>query len=457
MRNAAVAAALAVILSALACGPPAEEAPPAESRATTAPVATAVPKPTAHPQIDGRAFPDHVVALTWDDGPDQHTLDLADYLASRHVSATFFVVGEWAESLSEEPGRGAHEYETGYTYIPILADLVALGHRLGNHTENHVLLTHTKRELVDFELRENQRGIDPFLINELRVFRSPGGAWDDDAGAVLDDDPALAGLVGPIRWDIDRKDWEGSLYCRSERPKDDCEPAGSGRRRVRADVTARRYIDSVDAAGHGIVLFHDRVGEVGSDYALRVAKRVVPALEARGYVFSAPVLAFSPFRPRIQDSLTLDWLASLDTSTITFVDVDGDGRADLCGRGSGGFGCARSFEVATRAGVPETRFEWREAWHASLPLAPPRAAGTALVGDLNGDGRLDECARTGAGLACALRGPHGLLGSSVWAPIAGADSAAWQEGRLVLADVNGDGRADLCSVTAAAALCALAP
>ena len=435
---------------------------PASSAASVSPEgAAAVVR--HRPQLDGRAFPDHVLALTWDDGPDANTLRLADYLASHHISATFFVVDEWAGDLSEEPGRGPHEFETGYAYIPVLGDLVALGHRLGNHTANHVLLAAAKPAVVDFELRENQRNIDPFLTNELRVFRSPGGAWDEGAGAVVDHDPALDGIVGPVRWDIDRKDWEGSLYCRSSRPLVECEPGAPGQKsRVRAGVTASRYLDSIAKAGHGIVLFHDRVGDVGSDYALRVAREVIPALEARGYVFAAPVLEFSPFRSRAGDSLTSDWLTSLDASTMALVDVDGDGRADLCGRGTGGFGCARSVErPGTGADTrPETLFEWSAAWSASVqaPVGGLRAS-IGLRGDLNGDGRIDECHIAREGVSCSLSGPHALLTPTTWLVAGRADAESWMtaNARIFLADVNGDSRADLCAVSSAGIGCALAP
>jgi peptidoglycan/xylan/chitin deacetylase (PgdA/CDA1 family) len=453
---------------AAACGSPTvdrdAENPPLVSSAVLASATVRPPArvPRGHSQLDGHAFPDHVLALTWDDGPDAHTLRLADYLASRRVSGTFFVVDEWAGGLSEEPGSGRHAFETGYAYIPILGDLVALGHRLGNHTANHVLLAPAKPAMVDFELSENQKNIDPFLTNELRVFRSPAGAWDDDAGAVVDHDPALEGLVGPVRWDIDRKDWEGSLYCRSSRPSVECEPAAPGQKsRVRADVTATRYLDSITEAGHGIVLFHDRVGDVGSDYALRVARQVIPVLEARGFVFAAPVLAFSRFRPRAGDALTTDWIASLDATTVTFADVDGDGRADLCGRGTGGFGCARSVErEGTEADArPETFFAWSHAWSARVSPRVAERASAGLRGDLNGDGRVDECHVAKEGVACALAAPHALLGTSTWLAAGREDAAPWLDGsaRLSLADVNGDGRADLCGVSSAGVGCALAP
>jgi peptidoglycan/xylan/chitin deacetylase (PgdA/CDA1 family) len=465
------AVALACALAASACGGSSEGSGAGEvSSANRPPVSAVTVSPRTataphgkHPQLNGRGFPDHVLALTWDDGPDANTLRLADYLASQRISATFFVVDEWDEDLSEEPGRGRHEFETGYAYIPILGDLVALGHRLGNHTANHVLLAPAKPAVVDFELRVNQKNIDPFLTNELRVFRSPGGAWDEDAGAVVDRDPALVGIVGPIRWDIDRKDWEDSLYCRSSHPSVECEPAAPGRKsRVRAEVTASRYLDSIAKAGHGIVLFHDRVGDVGSDYAIRVAHHVIPELEARGYVFAAPVLQFSSWRLRARDPLTTDWIGSLDRRTVTVVDVDGDGRADLCGRGTGGPGCARSVErPGTGADTrPETVFEWSASWIPRLPAVDSAtAASSALRGDLNGDGRVDECRVTKVGLACALAGPDGMLGASTWLASSRPDAAAWlgAGARLSLADVNGDGRADVCSVSSMGVACALAP
>ena len=186
------------------------------------------PLPKSRPQLDGRSFPNKVLALTWDDGPDVNTLALASYLSREHVSGTFFVVREWSGGLSADPGSGNHEFETGYEYLPILGDLVQLGHRVGNHTSNHVLLTQVGPALADEELKGNQESIDPFLTNELRIFRAPGGAWGARASRATDADPYLVDLVGPVRWDIDRKDWESSLDCRSSRPAAECEPRWPG-------------------------------------------------------------------------------------------------------------------------------------------------------------------------------------------------------------------------------------
>ncbi|NJP98873.1 polysaccharide deacetylase family protein [Nonomuraea sp. FMUSA5-5] len=61
-----------------------------------------------------------VVALTFDDGPDEHTQEIIDLLAEERVRATFFVVGSMLEARPQD-GRA----------------LVAAGHQLANHTYSH--------------------------------------------------------------------------------------------------------------------------------------------------------------------------------------------------------------------------------------------------------------------------------------------------------------------------------
>lgn len=327
---------LALALAALGCVGP----HPSETDEHTAPdppaVESAVPSTSrapraARPQLDGRAFPDKVLALTWDDGPDAHTLELARYLHDAHVAATFFVVGAWREGVSNEPGSGHGVFETGHEHLRILGDLVHLGHRLANHTKNHVILSDADAATVTAQLRDNQIAIDRWITNDLRLFRVPGGAWNAAASAAVDADPITRRLVGPIRWDIDGKDWEGSLYCHADHPALDCERAAPGRHlRVKPSVVARRYLSAIESAGRGIVLFHDRVGHVGSRYALDVAHLVIPALVAHGWVFAAPVLAFSPLAPRA---------AHLDAPAGA-ADVDGDGRPDHCTAAAGQIGRA---------------------------------------------------------------------------------------------------------------------
>lgn len=434
--------------------PPSAPAPAHAASAPRAPAQPARPTPPApfapHTRVDGRGFPEKVIALTWDDGPDASTLYLAGYLKSRHISATFFVVSSWIDGLSDDPGHGKGVFQSGYEYLPILGDLVELGHRIGNHTLNHVVLREAAgRSMVDHELRENQRNIDPFLTNELRLFRAPGGGWGSFAAGIVDGDAYLRRLVGPIAWDVDRKDWDESLHCRGPRGIFECERLGpGGALRMKPSVVAARYVASIEDAGRGIVLLHDRVGHVGSTYGREVAQAMIPQLEARGFVFAAPVLRFSApsVRHREQD---LSDAHRWDPSTLRLGDVNGDGREDVCGRTASGVSCAVSVQSVSGADdrMPKAIFR-------SPRRGPPSSdagevpAGAIRLADVTGDGQADVCVAAPEGIACAASNVAGELGAfRTWSR---DDHGA----SFRFADVDGDGKADACSRTRSGIACA---
>lgn len=302
-----------------------------------------------HRPIRGSEWPDGVLALTYDDGPDANTLKLADLLRDHHVRATFFVVEAWTLGVSEEPGNGATKFDTGYAKMPILEGLVERGHRVGSHTRNHALLGHATRSDAHVQI-----GSGPFLGTDLHMFRAPAGWWTAESTAAFAD---RDDLIGPFHWDIDGKDWECSLYCRSDAPANECEPGPVGPR-VRPAVIAGRYFAQIEAAKHGIVLFHDRVGDVGSTFALDVATALIPRLEAAGYVFAAPVLNFGRLVP--------------DDGAAASADINGDGRADVCRSTPRGVECELGGAKAPSIWWP-------------TPLADFRLA------DANHDGRADLC------------------------------------------------------------------
>jgi peptidoglycan/xylan/chitin deacetylase (PgdA/CDA1 family) len=397
------------------------------------------------PPIHGTDFPDGVLALTWDDGPDAMTLELARYLRAEKVSATFFVVGEWVDGISEEPGVGTNVYATGYRHLPVLADVVALGHRIGSHTENHALLHGAAAVTVSDQLGQSQHEIDPFLTNELRMFRVPAGAWSRSASAAAGD-AFLADLVGPVHWDIDGKDWESSLYCRGAVPSE-CEPGPiAGRTRVRPAVIARRYMARCEKTRRGIVLLHDRVGHVGSRYALDVARRLIPELKARGFVFAPPVLAFGALAERLAMSA-----GSTNPGAAIFADVDGDGRADVCREESGFIVCAHGSSALSDArAIPQATFESpRRAIHL------PAGTRSVDIADIDGDGRADICAVTDEALDCALATRDRTFGPlQRWSTELTSLRSSTYAPSFRLADVDGDGRADACALSGGGILCA---
>ena len=135
---------------------------------------------------------------------------------------------------------------------------------------------------------------------------------------------------------------------------------------------------------------------------------------------------------------TRGWHDAKYASTVQLADVDGDGRADVCGRGPNGLVCA----LSTGKG-----FGRLERWASAADFAD----GALHFGDVNGDGRDDVCGHTREGVVCALSTGHTFTKPTLWLALASDLADAH------LGDVNGDGRADLCGRTPAGLACALAP
>ncbi|MFC5820861.1 polysaccharide deacetylase family protein [Nonomuraea harbinensis] len=103
--------------------------------------------------VDRVETAEKVVALTFDDGPDEHTREIIDVLAKERVRATFFVVGS---ELRARPGHAAA--------------LVRAGHQLGNHTFTHRRMVFVSGSTVAEEVEPTdaliraagQRGDIPF-------------------------------------------------------------------------------------------------------------------------------------------------------------------------------------------------------------------------------------------------------------------------------------------------------
>ena len=137
------------------------------------------------------------------------------------------------------------------------------------------------------------------------------------------------------------------------------------------------------------------------------------------------------------------WNDPIYYTSLRLGDVNGDGHADVCGRGYWGISCA--------LGRGDGTFEAAQLW--TTDYGNPGGWGflqygsTIMLGDLNGDGRDDICARGGAGIYCSLSTGNSFS-RSVLAGTDFADSGDWYNpiyySSLRLADVNGDGFADVC-------------
>jgi hypothetical protein len=127
--------------------------------------------------------------------------------------------------------------------------------------------------------------------------------------------------------------------------------------------------------------------------------------------------------------------------------------ADVCGRSGGGIECY----LSDGAGFP-TRVigpEWSDAggWGSS-----PAYYSTIKFADVNGDGFADVCGRSGDGTACYLSNGIGFPTSGVgpsWSDEGGWGSSPAYYSTIQFADVNGDGKTDICGRNGSAIECYL--
>jgi len=145
-------------------------------------------------------LPKGFISLTYDDGPGPGTLDLAKWLHSENICATFFVVGD------SEPGGG-------YLHYPLLDSLFYYGQRIGSHTFNHVDLKTLSCQDRQYQIRQNQSFIDPVTHNNLCYFTPPWFSWSWPVAQCILSDPELNQIRGPIGMTFDTHDY---LYRESE-------------------------------------------------------------------------------------------------------------------------------------------------------------------------------------------------------------------------------------------------
>lgn len=144
--------------------------------------------------VNGRELPIYCVdteekkiALSFDAAwGNEDTAELLAILEEHNLKVTFFMTGGWVESYPED-----------------VKAILAAGHDLGNHSENHKNMS----ELSDAEKKEEimsvHQKVQEITGYEMFLFRPPYGDYDNALIDVLKDCEYY-----PIQWDVDSLDWK---------------------------------------------------------------------------------------------------------------------------------------------------------------------------------------------------------------------------------------------------------
>ena len=173
-----------------------------------------------------------LIALTFDDGPSYYTSRLLDGLKERGAKATFFILGQMAES---NPDLVRREYREG--------------HQVAQHTYSHVQLSAKTDEQIKWQLEKTDAILNDILGKDFKfVLRPPYG--DNNARV-------LAAIGRPaFNWSIDPVDW----------------------RDRNADTVCNRIVNA--AFDGAIILVHDI-----HSTTIPGALRAIDRLQAQGYEF----------------------------------------------------------------------------------------------------------------------------------------------------------------------------
>ena len=254
-------------------------------------MATAVLAAMVWASIDART----IIYLTYDDGLDVHSVELAQWLMDQKdpitgegIGVMFFVNPcRFIGANRPSPWTGNCPI-VGYENKSALDAVRAMGHRIGNHTYDHVdltndLLTATERE---YQIGGAEKFLAPYEGPGKHFFRAPYLSTDARLIALLGSNPQFSNIIGPVGCDVcgdgviatgpsKGKTVGGDWDCLARFPMETCRDIYLGN----IDGMARTHREIT-------VLLHDNImGFSGKDTALQFAKVLVPAIDRSKFEF----------------------------------------------------------------------------------------------------------------------------------------------------------------------------
>ena len=194
--------------------------------------------------VNGRELPIYCVetkepkiALTFDAAwGNEDTQKILEILKKHDVHVTFFMTGGWVENYPDD-----------------VKAILAAGHDLGNHSENHKNMSQLSDAEKKEELMKVHDKVRTLTGYEMFLFRPPYGDYDNAVVNVAKD----CGYY-TIQWDVDSLDWKDY-----------------GVDAIIKTVTEHKHL------GNGsIILCHN-----GAKYTAQALDTLITKLKEKGYTF----------------------------------------------------------------------------------------------------------------------------------------------------------------------------
>lgn len=199
-------------------------------------------KATMDNNVNGRELPiycvdteEKKVALSFDAAwGNEDTKELLAILEAHDLHVTFFMTGGWVESYPED-----------------VKAILAAGHDLGNHSENHKNMSELSDEEKKEEIMSVHRKVKEITGYDMFLFRPPYGDYDNALIDVLKDCEYYA-----IQWDVDSLDWKNEGV----------------------DAILETVMEHKNLGNGSIILCHN-----GGEYTAEALDTLINELESQGY------------------------------------------------------------------------------------------------------------------------------------------------------------------------------
>ncbi len=197
---------------------------------------------TVSSSVGGRELPIYCVetdkkqvALSFDAAwGNEDTGRILEILQKHNVKVTFFMTGGWVESYPDD-----------------VKAILAAGHDLGNHSENHKNMSQLSDEQCQEELMKVHTKVQELTGYEMCLFRPPYGDYDNHVIT----NAHKCGYY-PIQWSIDSLDWKD----------------------YGVDDIVKRVVESDKLNNGSIILMHN-----GAKYTADALESVITGLQDKGY------------------------------------------------------------------------------------------------------------------------------------------------------------------------------